>query len=136
MYDLIGDIHGHATELAQLLTKLGYTKNRVGVYEHPTRKVIFLGDFIDRVPQVREVLQIAKSMCDSGTALSVMGNHEFNIVSYHTKNKQSDYLRPHTPKNQHQIAATLKAFQDYPEEWLMNLEWMQQLPMWLDLDDF
>ena len=40
MYDLIGDTHGHATELAQLLTKLGYTKNRVGVYEHPTRKVM------------------------------------------------------------------------------------------------
>ena len=53
MYDLIGDIHGHATELTQLLTKIDYTKNRVGVYEHATRKVIFLGDFIDRGPQVR-----------------------------------------------------------------------------------
>ena len=47
MYDLIGDIHGHATELKQLLQKLGYTLEEGG-YRHPERKVIFLGDFIDR----------------------------------------------------------------------------------------
>ena len=135
MYDLIGDTHGHATELAQLLTKLGYKKNSEGIYQHPTRKVIFLGDFIDRGAEVREVLQIAKSMCDAGTALSVMGNHEYNIITYHTKNKQGEYLRPHTPKNQQGIAATLEAFEDYPEEWQMYLEWMKALPMWLDLGD-
>lgn len=135
MYDLIGDIHGHATELERLLAKLGYTKNNAGVYQHPKRKVIFLGDFIDRGGQVREVLQIAKSMTEAGTASSVMGNHEFNILSYYTQNSQGAYLRPHTPKNQHQIAATLAAFKDYPAEWKSYLDWMQQLPLWLDLGD-
>jgi len=28
MYDIIGDIHGHATELKKLLTKLGYEENQ------------------------------------------------------------------------------------------------------------
>ena len=28
MYDLIGDIHGHADELVQLLETLGYEKSR------------------------------------------------------------------------------------------------------------
>ena len=65
MYDLIGDIHGHATELEELLAKLGYTKNSKGIYQHPNRKVIFLGDFIDRGEEIREVLQIAKSMTDN-----------------------------------------------------------------------
>ncbi len=48
MYDLIGDIHGHADELAQLLETLGYQK-ALGAYRHPERKVIFLGDFIGKI---------------------------------------------------------------------------------------
>lgn len=45
MFDFIGDIHGYADKLIELLEKLGYTiKN--GVYSHPTRKVFFIGDYI------------------------------------------------------------------------------------------
>lgn len=58
MYDFIGDTHGHADELEQLLVKLGYQKNE-DIYSNPTRKVFFLGDFIDRGPQIKETLQIA-----------------------------------------------------------------------------
>ena len=32
-YDIIGDIHGHADELGELLEKLGYIK-RKGYYQH------------------------------------------------------------------------------------------------------
>ena len=42
----MGDIHGHADELQQLLMKLDYRKVD-GIYTHPSRKVFFLGDFID-----------------------------------------------------------------------------------------
>ncbi len=41
MYDLIGDIHGHADELVQLLKALGYEKAQ-GSYRHPDRQVIFM----------------------------------------------------------------------------------------------
>ena len=34
MFDLIGDIHGHADELERLLDALGYRKTG-GVYGHP-----------------------------------------------------------------------------------------------------
>ena len=51
MYDLIGDIHGHAAELCQLLQQLGYAPDALGTYRHPAgRQVIFVGDFIDRGP--------------------------------------------------------------------------------------
>ena len=40
MIDLIGDIHGHAFELVQLLNKLGY-RLEDGSYYHPDRKVCF-----------------------------------------------------------------------------------------------
>ena len=47
MIDFIGDIHGHADKLEELLLKLGYTKS-AGAYSHPQRKVLFVGDYIDR----------------------------------------------------------------------------------------
>ena len=50
MYDLIGDIHGHADELTELLTKLDY-KLCNGAWSHDHRMVIFLGDYIDRGPK-------------------------------------------------------------------------------------
>jgi hypothetical protein len=62
MYDLIGDIHGHADELVKLLKALGYQKVAAS-YRHPDRKVIFLGDFIDRGPQIRQALEIGRSPC-------------------------------------------------------------------------
>ena len=64
MYELIGDIHGHAAALQQLLGKLGYTRHK-GVYRHSERQAIFFGDFIDRGPQIRETLEIVRpNGCD------------------------------------------------------------------------
>ena len=134
MYDLIGDIHGHADELVQLLETLGYQKAQ-GVYEHPKRKVIFLGDFIDRGPQIRQVLEIVRPMVEGDNALAVMGNHELNALAFHTEEpKQSgQYLRPRTPKNENQHRATLEQLK--PDELRSYLDWFRTLPMWLDLDD-
>jgi hypothetical protein len=133
MYDLIGDIHGHADELIQLLEKLGY-KEVGDMYAHPERKVIFLGDFIDRGPQIRKVLEIVKRMVDEGKALAVMGNHELNALAYHTKDpeKPDEYLRPHSPKNAHQHHETVEQLK--PDELDFYLEWFHTLPLWLDLE--
>ena len=85
MYDIIGDIHGHADELVELLGLLGY-ESQDNVYTHPTRTAVFVGDFIDRGPRIREVLRLVRPMCESGSALAVMGNHEFNALAFHTPN--------------------------------------------------
>lgn len=71
-YDLVGDIHGHADALHRLLRQLEYAEFE-GVLRHPERQMIFVGDFIDRGPQQGEVLRIARSMCEAGTARAVMG---------------------------------------------------------------
>lgn len=47
MYDLIGDIHGYADRLENLLLKSGYEKLG-GTYSHRERKTLFTGDYIDR----------------------------------------------------------------------------------------
>ena len=60
-YDVIGDIHGCADRLEALLSRLGYEKNG-GVWRHPDRMVVFLGDYIDRGPQILETLTIVRNM--------------------------------------------------------------------------
>ena len=133
MYDLIGDIHGHADELVQLLKTLGYEKAQ-GVFRHPARKAIFLGDFIDRGPKIRQVLETVRPMIEEGTALAVMGNHELNALAYHTEDPEESgqYLRRRSPKNEKQHRATLEQLK--PDELRSYLDWFHTLPMWLDLD--
>ena len=115
-YDIIGDIHGHSRSLVALLGKLGYIKE-AGVYRHPSRKMIFLGDFVDRGDFQCEVLDIVRPMVESGAALSVMGNHEFNAIAYYTPKTGSDgYLRAHSDKNTKQHKEFLRAYGDSPEE--------------------
>ena len=126
MYDLIGDIHGHADELVQLLDTLGYKKSR-GVYGHPERKVIFLGDFIDRGPKIRQVLEIVRPMIEEGKALAVMGNHELNALAYHTEDpeKSGEFLRRHEEKNVHQHHKTVEQLK--PDELVTYLKWFRTL---------
>lgn len=84
-FDLIGDVHGCADELHSLLGKLGYVfdPNLGGdnsCYSHPDgRKVVFVGDLVDRGPGVVEVLDIVRRMVQAGTAICVMGNHDFKL---------------------------------------------------------
>lgn len=131
-FDIIGDIHGHADELLALLTKLGYRKSG-GRRRHPeSRKVIFLGDFIDRGPKSREVLETARGMVDAGEALAILGNHEVNAMRFHTIGSDGEYLRPHTDKNIRQHQATLDQFPN-PAEWSEWIQWFAGLPLSLDL---
>jgi hypothetical protein len=136
-YDIIGDIHGHADELEQLLQKMGY-KRKNGVYSHPEgRKVIFVGDYIDRGPKIRETLHLVRDMVVAGHAQAVMGNHEYNAVCFHTPHTEvgKGFFRKHSIKKIEQHIETLKQFKNYPNEWDEFLEWFRYLPLYLDLPE-
>lgn len=135
MTDLIGDIHGHADKLEELLQKLGYTKNK-GIYSHPERKVVFLGDYIDRGPKIRETLQIVRAMVESDHAIALMGNHEYNALCFHFPETEGGHLRKHLIKNIIQHYETLKQFQNRQEEYEDNLEWFKTLPLFYENEKF
>lgn len=133
MFDIIGDIHGHADELTALLEELGYSQ-RDGVYSHPERRVVFLGDFVDRGPKIRETLEIVRGMVETDAALTVMGNHELNAMAFHTPHpdQPGEYVRPHTAKNEKQHGQTLLQLSE--SQLSDALAWFRTLPMWLELD--
>jgi len=90
-FDIIGDIHGCYDELYELLLKLGYKIDSIeegisnfGLQVSPPndRKIIFLGDLVDRGPDSPKVLKLVMSMVNSGTAYCVPGNHDLKLEKY------------------------------------------------------
>lgn len=83
-FDIIGDIHGCFDELTTLLQHLGYQvrKGSDTFKVHPPegRKLIFLGDLVDRGPKITAVLQLVMTAVNDGTALCVPGNHDIKLV--------------------------------------------------------
>jgi polynucleotide kinase-phosphatase len=84
-FDIIGDVHGCLDELLALLGRLGYDVAErpeadggggFRVNPPPGRKVIFVGDLVDRGPNVAGALRLAMGMVEAGTALCVAGNHD------------------------------------------------------------
>lgn len=137
-YDLIGDIHGCGETLIRLLEQMGYRKQQ-GVYQHPKRKVVFLGDIVDRGPNIRLACHIVRDMVDQGHAHIVMGNHEYNVVTYCTPAPDGmgrEYLRPHTDRNDFIVGQTIRQFADYQSEFQDFLNWFVDLPLFLEFEHF
>ena len=88
-FDIIGDVHGCADELEELLERLGYGKLVIADHEpgwtsikyvHPEgRKAVFVGDLVDRGPRVLDTLSVVRNMVQSGSALCVPGNHDMKL---------------------------------------------------------
>ena len=137
--DVIGDIHGHAGKLKQLLCSLGYTE-RNGVWQHLSRRAVFIGDLIDRGPEQLETVRIVQRMTQGGYAYIVMGNHEYNAVCWATEHRTNPdgHLRPRTglvgERNfkQHQ-----RFLEEAGNDTLLHAEiidWFRTIPLWLELD--
>ncbi len=137
-YDLIGDIHGCARTLARLLDTLGY-RRQGGVWRHPSRHAVFLGDIIDRGPRIREALHLVHDMVDAGQAHCILGNHEFNALGWYTPAPPGSgrtFVREHTPRYRRLLEETFQQFEPYPDEWKAFREWFMELPLYLDGERF
>lgn len=108
-FGIIGDIHGCFDELTALLGKLGYTiENEVAVPPNG-RKLVFLGDLVDRGPDSPAVLRLAMNTVAEGHALCVPGNHDAKLLKkLNGKNVQLT----------HGLAETMAQLEGAPPEFL------------------
>lgn len=137
-YDLIGDVHGCAHTLADLLDLLGYRRHG-GIWRHARRQVIFLGDIIDRGPRIREALHLVHDMVEAGQAFCAMGNHEFNALGWHTPAPAESgkaFVRDHTPRYEMLLRQTFEQFERYDDEWKAFLGWFMELPLFMENERF
>ena len=103
-FDIIGDVHGCADELEELLANLGYGVSWPARGEPPLitappgRRAVFVGDLVDRGPRARDVVAIVMAMCENGHAFCVPGNHD---------TKFSRWLDGHHVTLSHGLAVTV-----------------------------
>jgi protein phosphatase len=126
-FDVIGDVHGCGDELEELLTMLGYARGADGVYRHPARRVVFVGDLVDRGPRIVDVLRIAMAMVDAGSALAVPGNHDAKLARK---------LRGRNVQVSHGLAESLAELDREPSAFVARVaDFIESLPSHLVLDD-
>lgn len=138
VYDLIGDIHGCYQPLCSLLGELGY-QCIDEVWQHSNRVAVFVGDILDRGPQIRECYWLVRKMVDGGHGYMVLGNHEINAIAMNTRvtlQGEFSYVRPRSERHLRQTEQTYRQFEDYPSEWYQAVEWFTQQPLFLELHDF
>jgi len=74
--DIVGDVHGEIEVLDRLLDHLGYGANGQSL----GRRLVFLGDLVDRGPDSPAVVDRVMSLAERGQAQCLMGNHELAIL--------------------------------------------------------
>lgn len=101
-FDIIGDVHGCLPELLQLLDKLGYSveegeaESAEGELRHGKtlaelpisyrirhpegRRMVFVGDLVDRGPDTPGVMKLVMSAVGQGMGLCVPGNHDVKLM--------------------------------------------------------
>lgn len=84
--DIVGDVHGLYNEMIELIEKLGYSIEKGKVIHQDNRKLVFLGDFIDRGEYSIEVLKFVKMAVEQGH-YAVIGNHEEKLINSYEKIK-------------------------------------------------
>ena len=130
-YDIVGDVHGYADRFITLLSKLGYTCIN-GLWQHPERILLSLGDIIDRGPGQKEIVDILKNMQENGKAIVLMGNHEFYAIAWHLKDADGKPLREHSDKNRSEHQAFLTQAVEGSEWYETSIAWFRTLPLFFE----
>lgn len=110
-------------------------REKEGVWQHPSRKAIFVGDYIDKGPSIRETLHLVRNMQQKGHAIALMGNHEYNALAYDYVLSDGTHLRQHNAVHNKQHEQTLLQFKGHEEEWTSFLQWFYTLPLYLELEE-
>lgn len=99
--DIIGDIHGQYEALQNLLHYLGYDPNG----KHPQgRKIVLVGDLVDRGENSPAVLAWFQQAHQLGYAYMVLGNHEINLLMNEPKDGSGWFFNSRAEKDAHNYA--------------------------------
>lgn len=121
-YIAIGDIHGCLNTLKALLDSIPLSKN-----DH----LVFLGDYVDRGPYSKEVIDFLIELHGTHTCTFLMGNHELLMLDYLDFNVSE-------PWASNGGEATLKSYSNsglhrIPSE---HVDFLKQCPIYLETENY
>lgn len=130
---IIPDIHGCARTLNALL------KNMLKATRDD--ELFFLGDYIDRGPASKEVLDLLMDLQEGRWKIHCLkGNHEDYCVRTWEADQKFHFTKPDVQKLWENVGAkeTYKSFgvkrpREIPEKYI---EWMRNLPYYFELEDY
>lgn len=92
-WDVVGDIHGLTQEFLQLLKNAGWNVDG-DVLSHPEgRRLLILGDLVDRGYDSLGLLRIVRKAVMAGVAVCLKGNHEDKAVRFYDTAKREGIER-------------------------------------------
>ena len=127
-FDIVGDVHGCMDELEELLGRLGWLRGSDGALRHSEqRRLVFLGDLVDRGPRIVDVLHLVMAVTEEGTALCLPGNHD---------DKLRRKLRGRDVQVKHGLETTLEQLATTSLDFRARVaDFFERLPSHLVLDD-
>ncbi len=128
-FDIIGDVHGCFDELLALLRQLGHDVDETAFTLQAAigRKVVFVGDLVDRGPKIPPVVKLVMNAVASGAALCVPGNHDVKLMRK---------LRGRDVQITHGLAESLAQLAEEPEDFRKRVaEFIDDLVSHYVLDD-
>ena len=130
---VIPDIHGCVDTLKQLIEN--------GIQPTKEDSIFFLGDYIDRGPDGKGVIDYIMSFQNEGYDIQyLIGNHEYYCMNAYENDKHRLFTKSSIHKEWERYGAktTLKSFgvkrpRDIDEKYI---EWMRKGKFFIELDDF
>ena len=117
----MGDVHGQMEKMRAVLKRAGY---RAGI-----DRLVLLGDYVDRGPCSREVLDFVIRLTSDG-AVALKGNHEEMMLSAMQGLAEGRYDPAHVKQwFANGGEATLRSYRDDRECLLKHLEFIKTLPV-------
>jgi serine/threonine protein phosphatase 1 len=122
-----GDIHGCLYELEAMLDILPLTSDSI---------LVFVGDYVDRGPQSKQVIDRLLQLKNECSTITLMGNHEQMFLNY--------LRNPKDPQTAHFIynggSATLASYVDTKTQQILvpqnHLQFLHTLPLFYENDHY
>lgn len=92
--DVIGDVHGLYDEFIDFIKSIGYEVNDYHITHKDNRKILFLGDLVDRGQKSLDMLKILYNAVKFDGHYSILGNHEYKLLQF-----RKHYLKFNQIKN-------------------------------------
>jgi Calcineurin-like phosphoesterase len=126
--DVIGDVHGMLETYRTMLEALGY-RRQAGRWSHTEgRRLVQLGDVVDRGPDPLGALELTREIVDSGAGDFILGNHEVNALGWFVGARSQSEL------HRRQFASTLAQIDEDPARWEEAAAWLRRQPLKIERD--
>lgn len=131
-YDVIGDIHGMAGEMRDLIKDLGYEIHNETASHPKGRKILFMGDYVDRGYDSLSVLRLVKNTVESGNGLAILGNHEDMLIDAFDSAKKYGMFKPSSLSSGETVDALLRTNENERES---IMDFLKGLPCYYTYKD-